>query len=106
MYRKVIIVVFATFVLAKANPAPKIESSLLDNLLQAEGTGRSEASLEETIKNYIKSQDLTLNLPVIGSVTLDSKKLDNDEIDLKLNWGGEVQGNRPVQVDNRVLFVR
>ncbi|XP_019870378.1 uncharacterized protein LOC109598915 [Aethina tumida] len=94
MYRKVIIVVFATFVLAKANPAPKIESSLLDNLLQAEGTGRSEASLEETIKNYIKSQDLTLNLPVIGSVTLDSKKLDNDEIDLKLNWGGEVQARK------------
>ncbi|KAF7279541.1 uncharacterized protein LOC143199663 isoform X2 [Rhynchophorus ferrugineus] len=47
--------------------------------------------IEDTVENFIKSNDVTFKLPVIGDVTVDSRKLDDDEISLKLNFGSEVE---------------
>lgn len=57
-------------------------------------TGRSDSGdIEDKIENYIKNHDVTFDLPVIGSkVTLEGKNLDNDEFDIKLKFGSEVQG--------------
>ncbi|ENN79234.1 uncharacterized protein LOC109535122 isoform X1 [Dendroctonus ponderosae] len=55
------------------------------------GTKRSEDSLEEAVATFIKSNDVTFKVPVIGDVTVDSRKLDDDEINFKLNFGSEVE---------------
>ncbi|CAH0555710.1 unnamed protein product [Brassicogethes aeneus] len=99
MCGKIIFGVFAILAVANAGPAAKVEGSLWDNLLEAsngvhEKSTGSDISLEETVKNYIKSNDVTVNLPVIGSVTLGSQNIDNDELNLKLNFGGEVQARK------------
>lgn len=56
------------------------------------GTKRSDDSLEDTVATFIKSNDVTFKVPVIGDVTVDSRKLDDDEINFKLNFGSEVEG--------------
>ncbi|KAG5893949.1 hypothetical protein JTB14_009696 [Gonioctena quinquepunctata] len=50
-------------------------------------SSRSEDSLEAGVEEYIKTHDVKFELPAIGDVTIDSKGLDNDEIDMKLNFG-------------------
>ncbi|CAH1111171.1 unnamed protein product [Psylliodes chrysocephalus] len=59
-------------------------------------TGRSDSGdIEDKIENYIKNHDVTFDLPVIGSkVTLEGKNLDNDEFDIKLKFGSEVQARK------------
>lgn len=51
-------------------------------------TGRNDGSLEDKIEKYVKSHDVTIKLPV-GSVKLGAKNLDNDELDIKFNFGEE-----------------
>lgn len=50
--------------------------------------------LEESVEEYLKSHDVTFKLPIVDSkVTLGARNLDNDELDVKLNFSkGEVQG--------------
>jgi len=52
-------------------------------------------SLQDFIENYIKSNDISFKLPIVGStVTLAGRNLDNEELGIKLNFGSgsEVQG--------------
>ncbi|XP_060529019.1 uncharacterized protein LOC132703654 [Cylas formicarius] len=53
-----------------------------------EVTSRSGGDYEDKIENYIKSHDVTFNLPVVGSVTMGARNLDGDELDFKFNFGG------------------
>ncbi|KAK4875294.1 hypothetical protein RN001_011716 [Aquatica leii] len=60
-------------------------------------SGRSDASLEDNVQDYIQSHDVTFKLPFEGSsVTVASGNLDKDEIDLKLRLSdsGSVQARK------------
>ncbi|RZC37777.1 uncharacterized protein BDFB_010887 [Asbolus verrucosus] len=57
-------------------------------------TSRSESSIESNVEEYIKSHDVTFNLPIGPKLTLGARNLDNDEIDLKLNFGSEAQARK------------
>lgn len=55
----------------------------------------NDLSLQDFIENYIKSNDISFKLPIVGStVTLAGRNLDNEELGIKLNFGSgsEVQG--------------
>lgn len=59
-------------------------------------SGRNlENSFEDGLENFIKSNELSMEVPSGSTVTLSARNLDNGEIDLKLrmNSGSEVQGN-------------
>lgn len=57
-----------------------------------EVTSRSENSIEDNVEEYIKKHDVTFKLPLESKITLGARNLDSDEVDLKLNFGGEVEG--------------
>jgi hypothetical protein len=60
-----------------------------------EVTSRSENSLEDHVEEFIKSHDVTFKLPVVGSqLTLGARNLDSDEVDLKVNFAGQVEGRK------------
>lgn len=54
-----------------------------------------ENSFEDGLENFIKSNELSMEVPSGSTVTFSARNLDNGEIDLKLrmNSGSEVQGN-------------
>lgn len=54
--------------------------------------GRSGDSLEDAVETFVKSNDVTFKVPYVGDVTVDSRKLDDDEVSLKLNFGSTVEG--------------
>lgn len=55
----------------------------------------SVSTWEERIENYIQTHDVTFKLPLVDSkVTLGARNLDQDEVDLKVNFGGEVQARK------------
>lgn len=55
--------------------------------------GRSGGdSLEDAVETFVKSNDVTFKVPYVGDVTVDSRKLDDDEVNLKLNFGSTVEG--------------
>lgn len=59
-------------------------------------SGRNlENSFEDGLENFIKSNELSMEVPSGSTVTLSARNLDKGEIDLKLrmNSGSEVQGN-------------
>ena len=59
-------------------------------------TAKSEAGIEEKVADFMKIHDATFKLPIIGTeVTLQGKNLDQDEVDLKINFSdsSEVEGN-------------
>lgn len=52
-----------------------------------EVSARSEGSLDENVEDYLKSHDVTVKLPIVGStVTIGARNLDADELDLKLKF--------------------
>ncbi|EFA10566.1 uncharacterized protein LOC657675 [Tribolium castaneum] len=60
-------------------------------------TGRSDDSFETTVEEYMKSHDVTLNLPVIGStLSFTGRNLDQDEVDVKFkfNTGSQVEARK------------
>ncbi|XP_030768106.1 uncharacterized protein LOC115891705 [Sitophilus oryzae] len=57
-------------------------------------SSRSNADYEDKIENYIKSHDVHFKLPVFGSVTVEGRNLDSDELDFKVNFGTGVQEAR------------
>lgn len=55
--------------------------------------GRSGGdSFEDAVETFVKSNDVTFKVPYVGDVTVDSRKLDDDEVNLKLNFGSTVEG--------------
>lgn len=59
---------------------------------------RDGRSIEDELEDYMKSHDFTIPLSGLGSsVTLEGRRLDNDELSLKLKYDteekGEVEGN-------------
>lgn len=56
------------------------------------GTKRSSDSIEDAIETFIKSNDVKFKLPYVGDLKVDSRKLDDNEINFKLNFGSEVEG--------------
>ncbi|XP_030768104.1 uncharacterized protein LOC115891702 isoform X2 [Sitophilus oryzae] len=66
----------------------KISSNGYENEVSSK---RSGDSIEDSIENFIKSKDVTFKVPVIGEVTMDSRKLDDDEMNFKLKFGSEVE---------------
>ncbi|KAG5893947.1 hypothetical protein JTB14_009694 [Gonioctena quinquepunctata] len=100
MGRVILLLVFVGVVFSEA----KVERAAWDEFLQVGGdivvksndiqTGRSGGSLEDHVEGYIKSHDVSFDVPMIGSrVTMDAKNLDNTELNLKLKFGSgsEVQ---------------
>ena len=60
-----------------------------------EVTSRSEMTLDKTIEEYVKSHDVTFNLPMLESkVTLGARNLDDDELDVKLSFSDSSEGRR------------
>ncbi|KAF2893999.1 hypothetical protein ILUMI_12177 [Ignelater luminosus] len=58
-----------------------------------EVSGRSDASLEENIQEYLQSHDVTFKFPVEGSsVTVGARNLDQDELDLKFRFSESGNG--------------
>ncbi|XP_057652287.1 uncharacterized protein LOC130891506 [Diorhabda carinulata] len=60
-------------------------------------TGRSSnvGGIEDHIENYIKSHEVTFDLPIIGSkVTLEGRNLDNDEMNMKLKFGTDIEARK------------
>ncbi|KAL1498047.1 hypothetical protein ABEB36_008907 [Hypothenemus hampei] len=57
-------------------------------------SSRSNAAYEDRIENYIKSHDVEFKLPVIGSVTVQARSLDIDELNFKVNFGTDIQEAR------------
>lgn len=79
------------------NTSIKFLSQVANDLVVTKATsGRSsDVSIQDFIENYIKSNDISLKLPIVGStVTLAGRNLDNDELGFKLKFGSgsEVQG--------------
>ncbi|XP_063919187.1 uncharacterized protein LOC135134436 [Zophobas morio] len=56
-------------------------------------TSRSENSIEDTVEEYMKSHDVTFNLPGT-KVTVGARNLDSEELDFKVNFGGEVEARK------------
>lgn len=72
-------------------------SQLFDDLeiKRNDVTGKSGAGIEEKVADFMKVHDATFKLPIIGTeVTLQGKNLDQDEVDLKINFSDstDVQG--------------
>lgn len=79
------------------NTSIKFLSQVGNDLVVTKATsGRSsDVSIQDFIENYIKSNDISFKLPIVGStVTLAGRNLDNDELGFKLKFGSgsEVQG--------------
>lgn len=56
-------------------------------------TSRSEDSIEDHIENYLKTHDVTFNLPIFDTkIALGARNLDNEELDLKVNFGSPIEG--------------
>nr|XP_023027490.1 uncharacterized protein LOC111515497 [Leptinotarsa decemlineata] len=58
---------------------------------------RSGKSIEDIIEEYVKENEISFELPLIGSkVTMEARNLDNDEISMKLDFGSgsEVQARK------------
>lgn len=52
-----------------------------------EVSARGEGSLDENVEDYLKSHDVTVRLPIVGSaVMIGARNLDSDELDLKLKF--------------------
>ncbi|KAJ8952338.1 hypothetical protein NQ318_017232 [Aromia moschata] len=49
---------------------------------------RSDASLEDGIEELLKSYDIKLGLPTGGTVTVDSRSLDKEELNVKFEFSG------------------
>lgn len=49
----------------------------------------ADGNLEDDVVELMKSHDVKFKIPAIGAITIDSKSLDKEEIDLKLNFGDE-----------------
>nr|CAH7742904.1 unnamed protein product [Callosobruchus chinensis] len=62
----------------------------------SETTARSEDSIEAGVEDFLKTHDVTFKVPQLGDVKVDSRSLDNEEINLKLNFGDddEFEGRR------------
>ncbi|CAG9760739.1 unnamed protein product [Ceutorhynchus assimilis] len=81
--------------------APKVDISSWDNLLQIGGdvevtktsSGRSnDVSIQGSIENYLKSNELSFKLPIVGStMTMAARNLDNDELGFRLNFNSGSQ---------------
>lgn len=70
-------------------------------------SGRSDASLEDNIEEYLQSHDVTFKLPVEGSsVTVGARNLDQDELDLKFRFSesgnGVQEGNTCRLLKNKI----
>ncbi|XP_050310433.1 uncharacterized protein LOC126746300 [Anthonomus grandis grandis] len=55
---------------------------------------RNVEDYEQKIEDYVKTHDVHFSLPAIGSVTVGTQNLDEDELDVKLNFGSDVQEAR------------
>lgn len=55
---------------------------------EEEDVARSGSSIEDKIENYVKAQEVTLDLP-FGTVQVGARNLDNDQMDIKFKFGGE-----------------
>lgn len=66
-----------------------------NNYRSNEVVGRSHDSVLTGLEEIIKSHNIKFNLPVVGDLTIDSRSLDNEELDFKLNFnsGRAVEGN-------------
>jgi len=52
---------------------------------------RSSPSIEDALESYIQTHDVTLKLPIIdSSLTVNARNLQDDEIDVKLNFNSNV----------------
>lgn len=53
-----------------------------------------ENSIEDSTENFIKSNEVAMELPFGTTLTVSGRNLDNEELDLKLHFGSgnEVQG--------------
>ncbi|XP_060529382.1 uncharacterized protein LOC132703882 [Cylas formicarius] len=90
--------------------APKIDSSARDNLQVTDDlsviphSGRSSAeepTFETYLEDYIKSKEVSFDIPLIGStVTLAGRNLDNEELDFKLKFDAdsEVQARKKSKI--------
>ncbi|KAF7279542.1 hypothetical protein GWI33_007061 [Rhynchophorus ferrugineus] len=59
-----------------------------------DASARNNEDYEDKIENYIKSHDAEFQVPALGTVTVDAKNLDSDELDFKVNFGTGVQEAR------------
>lgn len=57
-----------------------------NSLKEDETEGRS-VKYEDKIERYIKTHDVTFNVPFIGKVTLENSNLDDEEVGLNIKFG-------------------
>ncbi|CAH1966045.1 unnamed protein product [Acanthoscelides obtectus] len=73
----------AVTAVAVALPAAKEENAVLPRSFN-----EMVEDIQNEVINYIKSNDMSVDMPLIGSIaTVDARNLDNDEVSLKLNFG-------------------
>ncbi|GJQ71850.1 hypothetical protein Trydic_g11528 [Trypoxylus dichotomus] len=56
-----------------------------NNYESNEVTGRSGSGLDYVITEYVKNHDATVNLPIIGPITVDGRSLNDEESDLEFS---------------------
>lgn len=57
----------------------------------SESSGRSNEDYEDKVANYIKSHDVEFKIPAVGSVKVEARNLDSDELGFKINFGTGVE---------------
>lgn len=69
-----------------------------NNYRSNEAVGRSDESVLTGLEEFIKSHNVRISLPVVGDLTVDSRSLDNEEVDIKLNFssGRAVEGKKNI----------
>ncbi|XP_066154097.1 uncharacterized protein Osi19 [Euwallacea fornicatus] len=94
-YLKEYVVSFLEDILSKDNHKFSDDVKVSKNAYRSdETTGRSNGDYEDRIEAYIKGHDVQIKLPVVGSVTMNARNLDNGELDFNVNFGSEVQEAR------------
>ncbi|CAG9817453.1 unnamed protein product [Phaedon cochleariae] len=102
-----LVLVFVVLATAAALPASLEEQSSqkdvetigLNNI--GETSARPEKSLEETVEDYVKENEVSFELPFVGSkITMGARNLDKDELNFKLNFGrgSEVEARKKSKI--------
>ncbi|KAL1498048.1 hypothetical protein ABEB36_008908 [Hypothenemus hampei] len=86
----VIVFYLASFICVAPAKSFKVNNSTNDN-------NQSTQSLENALETFIKSKDVAFQLPLLGKLTMDSRKLNDEEINFRLNFannGSEERGKK------------
>ncbi|ERL86324.1 hypothetical protein D910_03732 [Dendroctonus ponderosae] len=87
-YIKEYVVAFLDDFLSKDNHEFSDDVKVSKNSYRSsESSGRSNDDYEDKMENYIKSHDVEFKIPAVGSVTVEARNLDSDELDFKINFG-------------------